>query len=138
MVIANTERRNASNSNYANFGQTKQLLLDLASTIHTARNKQGMTNLQRCNKAVDSADRGRSYVSKEMGARKFIALDKGGEPMDFIIGMEETHVPEGFMNDLVSLPLLLRKGCSVVKCTTDLIRIQLPGTQYRGKHMDFK
>jgi hypothetical protein len=28
--------------------------------------------------------------------------------------------------------------CSVIKCTTDLIRIQLPGTQYHGKHMDFK
>jgi transposase InsO family protein len=52
--------------------------------------------------------------------------------------MEDTHVLEGFMNDLMSLPLLLRKGCLVIKCTTDLIRIQLPGTQYRGKHMDFK
>ena len=42
------------------------------------------------------------------------------------------------MHDLVSLSLLLRKGCSVIKCTTDLIRIQLPGTQYCGYHMDFK
>jgi hypothetical protein len=69
-----------------------------------------MTGLCGCNKAVDSADQ----------------------------GMEDTHVLEGFMNDLMSLPLLLRKGCSVIKCTTDLIHIQLPGTQYRGKHMDFK
>jgi hypothetical protein len=137
MVIANAERRNTSNSNFANFGQTERLLLDSASTIHTARNKRGMTNLQGCNKAVDSADRGRLYV-KEMGTRKFIALDKEGEPMDFIVCMEDTHVLEGFMNDLVRLPLLLRKGCLVIKCTTDLIRIQLPGTQYRGKHMDFK
>jgi hypothetical protein len=96
-----------------------------------------MTQLRACNKAVDSADRGQSYV-KEMGTRRFIALNKDGEPMDFIIGMEDTHILEGFMNDLVSLPLLLRKGCSVIKCTTDLIRIQLPGMQYRGMHMDFK
>jgi hypothetical protein len=96
-----------------------------------------MTNLRGCNKAVNSVDQGQSYV-KEMGRRKFITLDKDGEPMDFIIGMEDTHVLEGFMNNLVSLPLFLRKGCSVVKCATDLIRIQLPGTQYHGKHMDFK
>ena len=114
MVIANTERRNVSNNNYANFGQTERLLLDSASTIYAARNKQGMTNLQWCNKAVDSADRSRSYVN-ELGTRKFIALDKDEDPMDFIISMENTHVLEGFMNDLVSLPLLLRKGCLVAK-----------------------
>jgi hypothetical protein len=56
MAIANAERRNTSNSNFANFGQTEWLLLDSASTIHTARNKRGMTNLRRCNKAVNSAD----------------------------------------------------------------------------------
>jgi hypothetical protein len=41
MVVANAKRRNTSNISHtnANFGQTERLLLDSASTIHTARNK---------------------------------------------------------------------------------------------------
>ena len=129
MVKANAERRN-DNSNI------ERLLLDSASTIHTARNRRGMTNLVPCNKAVDAADKGRSYV-REMGTRKFQPINKHGEPENVIIGMEETHILEGFMNDLVSLPLLLRKGCSVRECTADLISIQLPNTPHFHKCMEF-
>jgi hypothetical protein len=52
------------------------------------------------------------------------------------VGMEDTHVLEGFMHDLISLPLLLKKGCEVVECTSDLIRIRLPSKMY--DFMDFK
>jgi hypothetical protein len=50
--------------------------------------------------------------------------------------MEDMHVLEGFMHDLISLPKLLKKGCEVVKCTSELIRIHLPFQKY--DYMDFK
>ena len=41
--------------------------------------------------------------------------------------MSDTHLMEGFLHDLVSLPVLLKKGCEVSCCTKDLIRVELPG-----------
>jgi hypothetical protein len=98
-------------------------LLDSASTIYITTSKIGITNLQPCNKAVNAANKGRSYV-KEVGTRRF---HMAGKSKSLVVSMEDTHVLlEGFMHDLISLPMLLKKGCEVVKCTNELIHIRLP------------
>jgi hypothetical protein len=126
MVMANIERRRDDNSN------TQHLLLDSVSTIHITTSKRGMTDLQPCNKAVNAANKGRSYM-KEVGTQKF---RMAGKSRLLIVSMEEMHVLEGFMHDLISLPMLLKKGCEVVECTSELIRIRLPFQKY--DYMDFK
>jgi hypothetical protein len=100
MVIADTETRN-DNSN------VQSLLLDSMSTIHIVTSKKGMTDLQPCNKAVNAANKGRSYV-KEVGIWKF---RMAGKSRSLIVSMEDTHsILEGFMHYLISLPKLLKKN----------------------------
>jgi hypothetical protein len=84
MVMADMERRNA-NSNM------QCLLLDSVSTIHIATSKRGMTDLQPCDKAVNAANKGRSYVN-EVGTQKFCMA---GKSRLLVICMEDTHVSEG-------------------------------------------
>jgi hypothetical protein len=63
MVMADTETRNDNSD-------VQRILLDSMSTIHIVTSKRGMTDLQPCNKAVDFANKGRSYV-KEVVIWKF-------------------------------------------------------------------
>jgi hypothetical protein len=121
-VILDAERRNRDN-------KVQRLLLDSASTIHISTTKDGMCDISSCNKAVDSANKGRSWV-KEDGTWKFRMVD---DDSDLHICTADTHILEGFMNSRVSLPVLLKKGCKAVRCNQDLIRIRLP----RKGHMDF-
>ena len=119
-MAVNAERRIGENN-------TIKLLLDSASTINISTTRAGMHGMKKCNKAVESANKETTYAM-EVGTRKF----RGAEPRanennrNPIVCLSETHLMEGFLNDIVSLPVLLKKGCRVHVCDQDRILIALP------------
>ena len=124
-MAVNAERRNGDNN-------TVKLLLDSASTIHIATSRAGMHDMKKCNKAVESANKETTYA-EEMGTRKFRACkQRSGQPP--IVCMSETHLMEGFLNDIVSLPMLLKKGCTVQRCDQDIVMIALPKDKHGYPH----
>jgi hypothetical protein len=127
MVMENAERRPGDSN-------VQQLLLDSASTIHIATTRDGMTNLKSCNKAVDVANKSQSYA-REVGTQKFCMAD---QDQNLIVAMEDMHVLKGFMHDLVSLPLLLCKGCVVDVCNQDFICIKNLPNARTGDCMEFR
>ena len=102
----------------------QRMLLDSAATIHISTTKKGMHDLKTCRKSVDSACKGRS-IANEQGVRKFKTSD------DTVVSMSETYVLENFLNDIVSLPKLLEKGCSVDHCDSEKIVVGLPDSDQK-------
>jgi len=110
---AEAERRNEVAASVA------KALLDSASTCHLTRTRRGIHNVESCNKPVDSANKGRTYMT-EMGNWKILA--DGGTP----ISLSGTYIMEDFMSDIISLPKLLEKGCKVTHIDRKRIVVSLP------------
>ena len=100
----------------------KYLLLDLGSTIHISTSSEGMHQVESCHKAVESANGERTYAKKK-GILKFTINDgKVG------MGISDTHLLKGFLNDILSMSKLIENGCQLICCDTEKIVLKLPNT----------
>ena len=114
-------------------GKTVDLLLDSASSIHVATSKYGLHDITACHKKVHAADKGKS-LSTECGTRKFSCKYYREDDKDcgnVTISLGETHYLPGFLHDIISLPKLLERGCTVIETTRRYISIQLPGRTHQ-------
>ena len=105
----------------------KRLLLDSGSTINAVRSSAGVHKLRACTKTVYAATKNRA-VATTMGDLKFTC---GNDSVHVVL--TETHVIPEFMNDIVSLPRLLHRGCTIVCGCKQCFQLRCPN----GKVLQF-